>query len=296
MNLTDWANLGTAAGSVLAGLSIFAGFYLYKKGKRDEFSSVIRKKLIDIREKCYELNRLVTYELAHEVTETVIFSPGVTYQLTKLINDVRASGIPDKNLDEYVKHNFPAVTTPVNSPLISDIESIIRSAKSDIGELRFAFPGLYRVTYPVISVLSIIVGHHKRITRDDEIWEKLLPEILKKEKDKSVEDIQHILHRIFLSFCHKRVAEHDQEDINDLLSLLDLTLDAYLDKTNKELENISLKERRAKLKPISQTKKINDDLREAEKVLDNVLSPDDIKMYRELIVKFEQRNSSKEDR
>jgi len=31
MNLADWANYITAAGSLLAGLSLFSGFYLYKK-------------------------------------------------------------------------------------------------------------------------------------------------------------------------------------------------------------------------------------------------------------------------
>ncbi len=296
MNLTDWANLSTAAGSLLSGISIFAGFYLYQKTKQDEFSSSVRKKLINIREACHDLNRLVTYELAHEVSETVVFSPSITYALNKLVNDIRDKDISDEELERYVKDNFPAVTPSVNSALIEKIENIISIVKSDIGELRITFPGLYRVVSPILSVLSIIVGHHKQITRNDDLWRKVLPEILRKEKDKSVEDIQHILQRIFLAICHKRVTEHDQDDIDDLLSALDLTLDAYLEKSNKELADISRKERRVKFTPTSQTKRISDNLREAEKALGYVLTSEEEKTYRELVVKFEQRNSSKENR
>ncbi len=296
MNLTNWANFSAAAGSILTGFSILAGFYLYQNTKQDEFSSLTRKKLIKIREICHELNKLVTYDLAHEVAETVVFSSSITYELTKLINNIKDESTPNEEIEKYVKDNFPNVTTPISSPLIGNIESIISDAKTDIGELRITFPGLYRVVSPILSVLSIIVYHHKQITRDDDLWEEFLIKILEKRKDESVEDIQHTLQKLFLALCHKKVIEHDQDDINDLLSALDLTLDAYLDKTNKELADISRKERSVKFTPTSQTKTISDDLREAEKVLGNVLTSEEEKSYRELVVKFEQRNSSKENR
>lgn len=293
MNLADYANLGTTVGALVSALTLLSGFILYYLSKRDSSVYSTKEILVKIREACESLNNSVTYELAHEISEAVIFCPAMTYNLRKIwiyINE------KERNIDEikkYIDDDFPPVTIPIHTPLTQEIDAIIRNATSDLAKLRNTNPGIYRVASPVIIMLSNIITKYKGIIRDDEIWKKMLVNCFQElYAEKSEQDLQHRILYIQNALLND-MAKKDQEDIDDMLSIMDMTFDKYLGMNTRKVSKISRKERKLKFLSPKEAPKVTDDLRDAEKFLLSIFNQHELLSYREMIVKVEQRHKDK---
>lgn len=296
MTLNEIASIGTTVGAIAAAGSLVSGFALYRFSQTDAFANNAKRILSKSREACQQLNRMVTYDLAHETVNTVVFSPTVTFYLDKVWRKFFNKEDQREVLEDYMKQEFPPITVPVDTPILRRIDEITKETQSDLAYIQNDFPGLYRVISPILSVLTMIVTHHKTIPRSGDLWEKLIPSVYEGHSFESLPDLQYRIQIILVGLLNKRVNEHDQEDIDDLLSLLNMTTDAYLSLDAARLKRMSALERKQSFRPMQSTEKISDDLREAEKAMKHVLSDEQMLKYRELVVKFEERNSDKQSR
>jgi hypothetical protein len=297
MTLNDLANIGTTLGALFGAASLLSGFLLYRFSQDEAFSSNTKRLLTRSREACRQLNLMVTFDLAHEITHTVVFSPSVTFELKKVWERFFANAeegdrsVLKDELQEYMKKEFPGITVPVDTSILRTIDGVLKETQGDLAYVYNDFPGLYRVISPILTVLSNIVRVHKSLSRDDGIWEELLPNIYEVSKLSSLEDLQYEIQKTIIVGLQQRVRDHDQADIDDLLELLGMTIESYISLDTRKLKRISGLEKKDSYKPIMSSETISDDLREAETAVKRVLTEDALLKYRELVVKFEQRNS-----
>jgi hypothetical protein len=154
--------------------------------------------------------------------------------------------------------------------------------------LQSDYPGLFRVVISIQTLFGNVVRNAKRQVRDDDTWKKLLPEVYgERDKLQSLEKVRIRLLHIFMAFILTTLKDKSQPNINDVLNILDLTVDAYLACTDKGLYALSRKEKGVQLVSMSETKTISDDLRQAEKCLSLLLRQDELLSYREHISRQE---------
>ncbi len=84
--------------------------------------------------------------------------------------------------------------------------------------------------------------------------------------------------------------QHDQEDIDDMLQIIDLIVKAYSSLNDNYLFKLSKNEKKIKLEDSTKLQYIMDELFEAEKVLHFALSQEQMLKYRGLISAFKERN------
>lgn len=75
----------TACGTVVAAISIISAFILYRIQKRDEYLSKVRNALQRLSNDMDELDSLLNFELAYELSSALIYSKSTEYCLKKNI-------------------------------------------------------------------------------------------------------------------------------------------------------------------------------------------------------------------
>ena len=77
-------SLVTALGTIVSAVSIAAMFMIYRIGKRDEYLSKIRSALQTLHHHMNELNKLLNYELAFELVNTLLYSKSSQFTIKNL--------------------------------------------------------------------------------------------------------------------------------------------------------------------------------------------------------------------
>lgn len=75
----------TACGTVVAAISIISAFMLYRIQKRDEYLSKVRTALQRLSNDMDELDSLLNFELAYELSSALIYSKSAEYCLKKYL-------------------------------------------------------------------------------------------------------------------------------------------------------------------------------------------------------------------
>ena len=78
----------TACGTVVAAASIIFAFVLYKIQKKDEYLSKVRTALQIFSNDMEELDSLLNFEMAYELSSALVFSKSTEYCLKKYISIV----------------------------------------------------------------------------------------------------------------------------------------------------------------------------------------------------------------
>jgi len=290
----NWINAVNAVGAIATAGTLVSGFVLYRMGLRQRASSDLKAVIARVRSSTRLANRLITFDLAHEVGETVVFSRTITFQLLR-VWDVFVNAPEPKKIElvrEHMNSSFPAVTVPVHCQLVEQIEETLRTVQGDIARIQNDFPGLFRVFSPVTGVFEIVLGQYKRTLQNDEIWGKMIPEILEGEEFGSFEQFQHYVLEVFVRINHKFLIDHSQYDIDVLMEVIEIASREYLALNPRRLTNASRRERRTEMKPFGSQVTISDELREAEKALIHVLPTQKMLDYRERVAVFEKRNAN----
>ena len=95
----------TACGTVVAAISIISAFMLYRIQKRDEYLSKVRNALQRLSNDMDELDSLLNFELAYELSSALIYSKSTEYCLKKIFEFCNSSINAKQELDQdHVEH------------------------------------------------------------------------------------------------------------------------------------------------------------------------------------------------
>jgi|SRR6187399_582791 len=291
----DWniaSQIATSVGALLAAASLAAGFLIYRINQRDEFADELRLTIAKTKPHVEQLRDMVSFELARELASLVVHSRDLELPLEDLFKYCRPNSTSKPSRDEvekYLDEYFPAITVPLNTPLVRQCQQLTTSIASDISLYQTTFPGLYRVVSSIALLLANIVNNEKAIARDEEFWKAVLPDLM--ENEDRITSLAH-MKGVITDVITMIVMTHMKEartEIALLNQMTNLVFEAYLDKTPAELKYLSRAERKEKMLSTSETGRITDDLREAERGLRHAFSgPSQLAQYRDLLVRFEE--------
>ncbi len=179
MNWETISQIATSLSSITGAASLVAGYQLYYSSKKDEYLKNYRAILSRLNANCQKLNRLVSYELFHEMSYSVICQDEVEAMLTNLRNKIKEKGIEDIGKDDdklkkFIKSNIPNITMPVRSSIVNDYESTIDLCYFDISRYNIDYPGLYRIIDAILKIFRNINFSNRKLVASEEIWSILL--------------------------------------------------------------------------------------------------------------------------
>ncbi|EKQ69895.1 hypothetical protein OsccyDRAFT_1545 [Leptolyngbyaceae cyanobacterium JSC-12] len=295
----DWntiAQVATALGVGVATVSIYASYRLYQLTRRDEYVNNLRKSILLNQERCSRLNALINYELTNEMANCVVYAKDLEIPLNEIFVNFfnPPSSEKEVELTKHIEESFPSITVPIHSPLIEVYDSIMFDISSDLALYQIESPGFYRVMFSLRTLFTIIERQIKKILRDEDIWKKILVNLLDRKDIQSFDKLRYILTNVFIAVIQDQYLRATQKDIDNLLGISSIVSNAYLSLTEDKLVRFSKLEKQQNLIPTYGTETITADLQEADKCLRLLLNEEDLKKYRELVVRFDERNRSGE--
>jgi hypothetical protein len=293
----DWDTIAQVASALSVGVatvSIYASYRLYQITRRDEYVNNLRKSILLNQERCSRLNALINYELTNEMANCVVYSKDLEIPLDEIFASFFNPPSPDKGeeLGNHIKDSFPAITVPIHSPLIEAYDSILFDISSDLALYQIESPGFYRVMFSFRTLFSIIKTRIKSILRDENIWKKILINQLGRKDIQDSDKLRRTVTDIFIFVIQKQYLLEIQKDIDNLLEISSIVSNAYLSLAEDKLIKFSRLEKQQSLIPTYGTDTITADLEEADKCLRLLLNEEDLRKYRELVVRFDERNVS----
>jgi hypothetical protein len=297
--LFDWntiAQIATALGVGIATVSIYSSYQLYQLTRRDEYAKNLRRSILLNQDRCDRLNASVNYELTNEMVNCVVYSKDLEIPLNEIfINFFNPpSTEKEEELKKHIEEFFPSITVPIRSPLLVSYDTLIFDISSDLALYQMEAPGFHRVMLSLKTLFKNIENQIKVISRDEDLWKEILVSLLEKKDIPDLDRLRYELSTIFIAVIQQQYLRQNQENIDNLLEISSIVSDAYLSLTEDMLLKLTKLEKRQVLIPASKTKTIIEDLEEADKCLLFLLDTDAMRKYRELVVRFDERNKSKE--
>lgn len=287
------AQIATTLGTGVAAGTLVVGFRLYKLGRRDDYVATLRSSLSACRAGAAKLDELLGTEMVHEQAEAVVTNPSTRHLLGNIHANVFArEDASEKDLEEYLERTQPSITAPVRGPVTAEFESLISSMQTDVAPYQLDFPGLFRVIDSARNLFRNIYRNSVNMVRAREVWAEAL-KVMFRQRDAlpSVPDLEQAMIRHLIGLNAYKIAQHDQKDIDDFLFMIEMVTTVYLEMPEAELMRQSAKARGEKLKRLSETPTISEDLREAEKCLRHALPQEQLLEFRGRVSRFEERNS-----
>ncbi|MHB8241920.1 MAG: hypothetical protein ACYDHN_08000 [Solirubrobacteraceae bacterium] len=291
------AQIATTIGALAAAGTLGAGFLLYRLNRRDEDLAALRMTIAASRANVDRLRSMVGYELADELVTAAVYSRSMSVPLQNLFRQFFSNGgaAPDDRTKK-IKEALGYITVAINSPIAHDFEDRTRAISSDAARYQTSYPGLYRVLRALAALYLNVLEMEKQVARDEETWTRMLDELVD-DKSAEIHSLDDLLYRLSSELIggSTYLASEVRKELGDLGEILDLVADAYLVQDEASLVRLSRAERGEELTPVSRTKTITEDLREAEKALQHVLTKDDRLKYREIVTRFDNRRSNESE-
>ena len=290
MNWGLISQIATAVGAIISTVGIISLYLLYRMGKRDEYVKRIRQTLSKCRYNCERLNlmAMIRYEVFSEIANCIVYSENLTSRLHRIFNTYFATNnISKEDFAKKLETDFGPITVSIHTALLNEIDRMVNENKLNAEIIRKDYPCLYRILISVnIFFENIIVGYIEKIVRNEELWKTNLLHFFEKRSEfRDVRSLQEKIFDLFLYLAIKE-SEWEQRRTTILLEILNLTVNAYLELSDNKLYKTKDREKKLALR---KTEQISDDLREAEKGLKRVLSQNQIREYRKLVVEFEEQ-------
>lgn len=293
----DWNTIAQVASALSVGVatvSIYASYRLYQITRRDEYVNNLRKSILLNQERCSRLNALINYELTNEMVNCVVYAKDLEIPLHEIFVSFfnPSSTGKGEELGNHIKDTFPAITVPIHSPLIEAYDTILLDMSSDLALYQIESPGLYRVMFSLRTLFSNIKIRIKKLLRKENIWKEILVSLLDSMDIQDSDKLKRTVTEIFIAMIQKQYLLETQKDIDNLLEISSIVSNAYLSLAEDKLIKFSKLEKRQSLIPTYKTDTISADLQEADKCLRLLLNEEDLRKYRELVIRFDERNTS----
>lgn len=295
--MADWneiAQIATAAGAIIAAISLYSGYLLYRTSKRDAYATDFRLAVSTCKATARKLDSILTYELANEMAHAAVYSTDFDIffddAYKQLYQDTSQSEEEHQRHLKEISTNIESITVPIRTTLIRDYEAGLMAMAGAIARYETDLPAFYRVFSSVQTRFSKELYRFKKTATDEEDWGKILVECVDKDKEErgSIDSAARLRHRFayYLTGVIGFENNEDQKDINNLIELLTLVGDAYLRRDNREIAARSRHERAISMKPMSKIETIPEDLHEAGRALGDFLTKPEMLEYVDLLRKL----------
>jgi hypothetical protein len=296
LDFSDIANIATTLGFIISTLTLISAYQLYKIGRRDHYIKEVRNTLITFQYNSLNLNNLLSFDISHELVNSVVYSKQIDRQLNKIYSKYFEEDVDKTRLIKYLKYKFLPITVSIHSDLLKQFDTILKHNSQEASKIYTDYPSLYRVYEAVNSIFDDTIRISKNIVRDEDMFRDIIVKaFLNKKKIKNVEDLKDYIFYEYMGIVQDKHNDDDQPDINDALDILILTTQALMRLTDKELFCHRKKEKNLHLKAANESQNIFEDLLEAEKGLKFIMKEDELLLFREYSTKIKVRNIEKHD-
>lgn len=287
MELMEVIRTGILSVSALAGSgAVIWGINQYRLTKRDRKASRIKTILTRFKCNCETMMSLLSYELVDEVVNVVVYSENVQYGLYKFLHQITSDE------DEDIKWPIP-ITAAVSSPYLMQYRSLMNANNELCIEISSILPSVSRIFEGVQAMFTtqsrgiFELSHHENLYRD------VVMDALKSGGENVNLLKAYMVTRIIEQISYQ--LSNEQSNIQDAVSLLEIVNTAFLSLKDKEIMDQVKCESKITYKPITDTGSIFDDLHEAEKGLEKIMTHEDLMLFRELCVSIRVRNKMNTD-
>jgi hypothetical protein len=271
----------TAAIGVLIGAGSLAwGLWSYRMAKRHEYITGLRQTVSDCMATCERIRLLLPYDLAHEITSSVVYSKEMAFVFDELFTTFfqprDGKEASEAELEKYLRDEFEPVGVSIHTPLTDAFVDLTYSTTSEIEHYQSDYPALYRVLYAVNYIFIQITRHYRGKVRNIDEWRQAVRAVFKQYRARvnSPEELQSYIVVYFVNTLEADRSRYFQAEIDDHLEILNLVAKAYMAKPERQLLRQGKQERKEDYAPV-QYVTTEQDLKEAEKGIQYALEHSD---------------------
>jgi hypothetical protein len=275
-NLDFIPQMTAAIGVLIAAGSLAWGLWSYRMTKLHEYITGLRQTVSDCMATCERIRLLLPYDLAHEITSSVVYSKEMAFVFnelyTKFFQPRDGKEASEAELEKYLRDEFEPVGVSIHTPLTDAFVNLTYSTTSEIEHYQSDYPALYRVLYAVNYIFIQITRHYRGKVRDIDEWRKAVKAVFEQYRARvnSPEELQSYIVVYFVNTLEADRKRYFQAEIDDHLAILNLVAKAYMAKPERQLLLQGKLERREDYAPV-QYVTTEEDLKEAEKGLQYAL-------------------------
>ena len=162
----------------------------------------------------------------------------------------------------------------VSSGKTSDFEDGLKKIEVEASKIDFEFPGVARSLYAARNILRNSYSIQKRLAYSEDAWESAIKQCYQDENAYLSEFDFFIseLTQLFVGTILDSLKRTGQDTINDTLASMDIVVRSHLGKQPNKLLASSKFQSSIQLIPLDKTTSVSEDLRQAERALEKVLS------------------------
>jgi hypothetical protein len=275
-NLDFIPQMIAAIGVLIAAGSLAWGLWSYRMTKLHEYITGLRQTVSDCIATCERIRLLLPYDLAHEITSSVVYSKEMAFVFnelyTKFFQPRNGKKGSKAELEKYLRDEFEPVGVSIHTPLTDAVVDLTYSTTSEIEHYQSDYPALYRVLYAVNYIFIQITRHYRGKVRDIDEWRKAVKAVFEQYRARvnSPEELQSYIVVYFVNTLEADRKRYFQAEIDDHLAILNLVAKAYMAKPERQLLRQGKRERKEDYAPV-QYVTTEEDLKEAEKGLQYAL-------------------------
>lgn len=305
MSIDQVISLVSAIGSVFSGFSIFTVFLIYNIEKRDDGDAIIRQSLYKIKDSLNKINNMFTTELFCEMAQAVIYSESSScgievlhqkymelYEAIKSIKDKRKKEAKITLAAKQLKELADAIPASCMTSAVERLENSIYSMTESALRLAGQYKAIFYLIDVIVHLLLQILSKYKKIMLDswDDVFEIMLNNNI---TPNNVDQFKLEICRHLVGIPNMILHKHDQMDIDIVLEMSQIVIEAYLSKTKTALARQRNRERSVNLNSLDEIGNYPDMFVEVQKSFRSVLSRDDEIKYSNLIRDFINNNTKK---
>jgi hypothetical protein len=275
-NLDFIPQMIAAIGVLIAAGSLAWGLWSYRMTKLHEYITGLRQTVSDCMATCERIRLLLPYDLAHEITSSVVYSKEMAFVFnelyTKFFQPRNGKEASKAELEKYLRDEFEPVGVSIHTPLTDAFVDLTYSMTSEIEHYQSDYPALYRVLYAVNYIFIQITRHYRGKVRDIDEWRQAVRAVFEQYRARinSPEELQSYIVVYFVKTLEADRKRYFQAEIDDHLDILNLVAKAYTAKPERHLLRQGKLERNEDYAPV-QYVTTEEDLKEAEKGLQYAL-------------------------
>jgi hypothetical protein len=276
VNWSFLPQMTAAIGVLIAAGSLAWGLWSYRMTKRHDYIIGLRQTVSDCIATCERIRLLLPYDLAHEITSSVVYSKEMAFVFrelfTKFFQSKDGEETSKAELERYLREEFEPVGVSIHTPLTDAFVDLTYSTTSEIEHYQSDYPALYRVLYAVNYIFIQITRHYRGKVRDIEEWRRAVRSVFGQHRARinSPEELQSYVVVYFVNALEADRKRYFQAEIDDHLEILNLVAKAYMAKPERQLLRQGKQERKEDYAPV-QYVTTEQDLKEAEKGLQYAL-------------------------
>lgn len=287
----------TACGTVVAAISIISAFMLYRIQKRDEYLSKVRTALQRLSNDMDELDSLLNFELAYELSSALIYSKSAEYCLKKIFDFCNSSISTKQNQNQdqvkkAIRKMLGVFGVSFQDTIANRYTSLISEIKQSSTIFYPDYKGLFRFSKACTTLMRNVFMNYKRLLLDEDILTEIIVNNLmdRSELWESFDDFQKDFLDHLISLLEIGRIEHSQKDVDCLNALVEIVYSCHIELSSKEWRKLARKNRKVTMQPYENITTVTGDFREAEKGFCSIMSHDAITRYASLVQTIEITN------